>query len=101
MRRSPETSWFACPALLLALALIVPGAGAVATAWSQTGKPKPGAAKKQEPPAPQVRYGTEGLPRPVIELREAMLGAIESGEIEELRHAYDLNEHKPDLGAAP
>jgi hypothetical protein len=32
-------------------------------------------------------------------MREALLAAIESGDIEELRSAYDLNEPKPDLGA--
>ena len=32
---------------------------------------------------------------------EAMLAAIEAGDIEELRHAYDLNELKPDLGVPP
>jgi hypothetical protein len=31
-------------------------------------------------------------------MREAILSAVRSGRIEELRHAYDLNELKPDLG---
>ena len=83
---------------LLAVALAVLDAGPP-WAWSQTPKPKPGATK-QPPPAPQVRYGTERLPRPVLDMREAMLAAIEAGDIEELRQAYDLNEPKPDLGAA-
>ena len=34
-------------------------------------------------------------------MREALLAAIESGDIEDLRHAYDLNDLKPDLGAPP
>jgi hypothetical protein len=37
----------------------------------------------------------------VLDLREAILAAIEAGEIEELRHAYDMGEPKPDLGAPP
>jgi hypothetical protein len=54
---------------------------------------------KQKASPPKVRYGTEGLPRPVLELREALLAAVESGEIEDLRHALDLSEIKPDAGA--
>ena len=49
---------------------------------------------------PQVHYGTDGLPRPVEEMREAILSAVASGRIEELRHAWELNELKPDLGVA-
>jgi len=101
MRRSVETGWILPLILLAALAVPMQDIGPAAPAWSQTAKPKPGAAKKQQVPPPQVRYGTEGLPRPVLDMREAMLAAIESGDIEELRHAYDLNESKPDLGAPP
>ena len=32
-------------------------------------------------------------------MRETLLAAVQSGQIEELRHAYDLNDLKPDLGA--
>lgn len=81
--------------LLAALALAAAGA----PAWPQTAKP--GTAKKPTRAAPEVLYGTKGLPRPVLEMREAMLAAIEAGDIEELRSAYDLNEPKPDLGAPP
>ena len=51
-------------------------------------------------PAPDIRYGTEGLPAPVQDMREAILSAVKSGRIEELRHAWELNELKPDLGVA-
>jgi len=51
-------------------------------------------------PAPQVHYGTDGLPPPVEEMREAILSAVRSGRIEDLLHAWDLNELKPDLGVA-
>ncbi len=70
---------------------------------SQSIEPKPGSTKKQQSaavPAPQVRYGTEGLPSPVQDMREAILSAVRSGRIEELRHAWELNELKPDLGAS-
>ncbi|MBO0741413.1 MAG: hypothetical protein J2P51_08295 [Hyphomicrobiaceae bacterium] len=49
---------------------------------------------------PQVHYGTDGLPPPVEEMREVILSAVRSGRIEDLRHAWDLNELKPDLGVA-
>lgn len=52
----------------------------------------------KDPASPRILYGTDTLPRPVRELRDAMLEAIQSGHIEELRYAYDLNEEKPDLG---
>jgi len=34
-------------------------------------------------------------------MREAILSAVRAGHIEEVRHAWDLNELKPDLGAVP
>ena len=48
----------------------------------------------------EIHYGTEGLPEHVRELREALIEAIRSGRIEDLRYAYDLNDIKPDLGNA-
>jgi hypothetical protein len=68
---------------------------------SQASKPKAETpTKKAAPPAAKIQYGTGDLPGPVRELREAMLAAVQSGEIEELRHVYELNDLKPDLGAA-
>jgi hypothetical protein len=58
--------------------------------------------KKQQPapgPAPEIRCGSEPLPGPVADMREAILGGVASGHIEDLRHAWELNELKPDLGA--
>ena len=86
---------------LVALPLIVHCLGPAAPALGQAPKPKPDSKKQQQVLPPQIHYGTEGLPRPVLEMREAMLASIESGQIEELRHAWDLNELKPDLGASP
>jgi hypothetical protein len=48
-----------------------------------------------------VKYATADLPAPVQELREAILSAVSTGRIEDLRHAYELNELKPDLAAEP
>ena len=96
MRRKFRSGLLAAPILALALNLV--GTGAPAPAWPQTAKPKPGP-QKQAPP-PQVHYGIKDLPQPVLDMREALLAAIESGDIEDLRHAYDLGDLKPDLGAA-
>jgi hypothetical protein len=40
------------------------------------------------------------LPIQVQEMREAILAAVRSGQIEELRYAIELNEMRPELGAA-
>jgi hypothetical protein len=88
---------------LLVLLPLVHCLGWVSPGLSQPAKQKSGSAKsKQSPslPAPDIRYGTEGLPAPVQEMREAILSAVKSGQIEELRHAWELNELKPDLGVA-
>lgn len=77
--------------------------GLVSPGLAQPAKPKSDSAKKQQQvvgPAPAVRYGSEGLPAPVEDMREAILSAVKSGRIEELRHAWELNELKPDLGVA-
>jgi hypothetical protein len=47
-----------------------------------------------------VSYAIEALPAPVREMREAILAAVRTGRIEDLRHAWELNELKPDLGVA-
>jgi hypothetical protein len=57
--------------------------------------------KKQQPASPhaaELRCGGEPLPGPVRDMREAILTAVGSGRIEDLRHAWELNELKPDLG---
>jgi hypothetical protein len=85
-------------ALLVATAIL---ATAAPLAWPQQSPAKPDATVQQKlkAPPPRIRYGTDELPRPVQELREALLGAIEAGEIDELRHALDLSERKPEAGA--
>lgn len=99
MRRSLRTALIV-PLFLLVLPLLVHRLGPIVPALSQAPKPKAGDAKKQAPlPPPRIHYGTEGLPGPVREVREALLAAIQSGQIEELRHVYEINDLKPDLGA--
>jgi hypothetical protein len=85
-------------ALVLASCLL----GLSPPSWSQqTPKADTATPQKQKAPPPKVRYDTDELPPAVIELREAMLAAIETGRIEELRHALDLSNIKPDTGAPP
>jgi hypothetical protein len=59
------------------------------------------AQKKGQPLLPaQIRYSTDGLPRTVLDLREVLQGAVESGQIEELVQTYAEAHVKPDIGAA-
>jgi hypothetical protein len=48
-----------------------------------------------------VRYGTQGLPAPVVDMREAILAAVHAGKIEDLRTAVELNEMKPIVSDKP
>jgi hypothetical protein len=86
---------------LLAQYCIVQCFGLASPALSQAQAAKSASPKKQQRPSaaiPKVLYGIDGLPRPVQDMREAILSAARSGRIEELRHAWELNELKPDLG---
>jgi hypothetical protein len=80
--------------LLMAFAL-VHCVGSIGAATAQRE-----ATPSQTPGAPRVHYGTAELPGPVQEMREAILEAVKSGRIEDLREAYELNELKPELAAA-
>lgn len=61
--------------------------------------------RKKQPPASSAK--SEGsrppsgkpLPPAVAEMRDAILAAVRTGDIEELRYAIELNELKPELGA--
>jgi len=71
---------------------------------AQTGKGNSAGEKKpsaNRAAVPEIGYGSDRLPLPVREMREAILEAVNSGNIEDLRHAYELNELRPDLGVAP
>ena len=103
MTQGKPKVWCVVGLFLLVQFPLVHWLGWVAPGLSQPAKPKSGSAKKQQPaavPVPDVRYGSEGLPAPVEDMREAISSAVRSGRIEELRHAWELNELKPDLGVA-
>jgi hypothetical protein len=55
---------------------------------------------KQTPQPPlEIHYGTDRLPEPVREIREAILAAVQSGDIQELRQVYEMSDIRPDLGS--
>ena len=100
MRRSVRTGLLVVALFLLALPLLVHR-----TAPHILAQPSPGkqdkSSTKSKPAAPQIHYGIEKLPEPVRDMRDVLLAAVQSGEIEELRQAYEMNDIKPDLGAPP
>jgi hypothetical protein len=97
MPLSGRTALVVVALFLLVLPPLVHSLDTIAPALSQTTRQKTAPAK-QKPP--QIHYGIEELPGPVREMRETLLSAVQSGQIEELRHVYELNDLKPDLGAA-
>jgi hypothetical protein len=73
-------------------------------AWSQTANAPAETAQRappREPVAPNIAYGSDRLPAAVEDMRETILSAVRAGDIDALRHAYELNELKPDLGSGP
>lgn len=101
MRRNVRTPLNVVGLFLLAQFAVVQCFGPASPARAQRSSEKSSSAKKRQPAAPDVRYGTNRLPGPVQDMREAILSAVRSGQIEELRYAWDLNELKPDLGVVP
>ena len=94
----PDTRFAAMPAAVFLLALLglVHVCAPAGEVWAQRAERKPPAGAAQSPKAgSEIRYGTEGLPAPVLEMREAILAAVRSGQIEDLRTAVELNEIKP------
>jgi hypothetical protein len=91
-----------CGALVISGCLLAFGLPAMAQASKGDAKGDAAATqKKGQPLLPaQIRYSTEGLPRSVQDLREALQSAVESGQIEELVQAYAESHIKPDIGAA-
>jgi hypothetical protein len=103
MKQSGRTASRVVWLFLLALFPLVQCFGPAFPAWSQTASGKTAGPKKQQPKGaqpPVVSYAIEALPAPVREMREAILAAVRTGRIEDLRHAWELNELKPDLGVA-
>ena len=48
-------------------------------------------------PLPEIHYGTADLPKPVMRLREQILEAARSGDLERLRPVLESNEMPPTL----
>jgi hypothetical protein len=104
MRKSARTAYSVLGLFVLALPSLVYCLGGAMPALAQTAKAKPDGTKKQQGRSAgdlDITYGTAKLPAPVAEMREAILAAVRSGNIEELRHAFELNELKPELGPEP
>jgi hypothetical protein len=104
MRKSVRTGCSLLGSFVLALLTVVHCPDGSIPALAQAAKGKSDGTKKQQarPAADlEVSYGAAKLPGPVAEMREAILAAVRSGRIEELRHAYELNELKPELGPEP
>lgn len=81
-------------AVLVVAALgLVHGAVPIA-AQAQSSKRKGGS----EPA--RSKADSAALPHQVLEMREAILSAVRSGNIDDLRFAIELNEMKPDFGGA-
>jgi hypothetical protein len=102
MRKTVRTACSVVGLFLLAPLLLVHCLAWQAPAFAQAAKAKPDSPKKQQgaPAAKrEISYGTAQLPAAVVDMREAILAAVRSGQIEDLRHAYELNELKPELGA--
>ncbi|MFN4167605.1 MAG: hypothetical protein ACK4HD_04820 [Pannonibacter phragmitetus] len=51
-------------------------------------------------PVPEVHYGPEGLPAPVARMRDQLLEAARSGDIERMRMVLEGNEMMPTLSLA-
>ena len=65
---------------LLVLLGLVHACSGTDAAWAQTAKQK-SAGTAAPKPAPVIRYGTDDLPEPVREMREAILPAVRSGKM--------------------
>lgn len=104
MRKTARTAYSVLGLFVLALPPLVHCPSGVGLAFAQAAKGKSDSSRKQQarPAADlEISYGTAKLPAPVAEMREAILAAVRSGNIEELRHAFELNELKPELGPEP
>jgi hypothetical protein len=92
-----------CGAALVAAGSVdVHAPSAHAQSGPQAAKPQTTASgEKSEPKTAKrrVQYGTDRLPAPVVDMREAIQAAIRAGDITALRPAIQMNELKPDFGA--
>lgn len=93
----PDLRFAAMPAVVFLLALLglVHVCAPASEALAERAARKSKAATQSAAEAGAVAYGTQGLPAPVLEMREAILSAVRSGRIEDLRIAVEMNELKP------
>src|SRR5262249_53229231 len=101
MRHHPGAASRIVGLFLVVQVLLVHCLGTGVAARAQAIHPLPGGAGCAEPKGGvgmKIAYGSDHLPAAVEDMREAILSAVRSGRIEELRHAYERNELKPDLG---
>ena len=104
MRKTARTAYTVLGLFVLTLPPLVYWLNGGVPALAQASKGKSDSSRKQQArPAGDlaVNYGVAKLPAPVAEMREAIMAAVRSGNIEELRHAFELNELKPELGPEP
>jgi hypothetical protein len=98
MRFIVEGRWVGLPVLVLAVVSIVyaaPAASLERRAANDAPAKSAPARKLHKPGEP-----TGPLPVPVEEMRQAILAAAHSGNIEDLREPLDWNEMKPEVAAA-
>jgi hypothetical protein len=102
MRFIVEGRWVGLPVLVLAVVNIVyaaPSASLEGRAANDAPKPA-GAASKFAKQLHKPGEDIGPLPGPVEEMRQAILAAAHSGDIEDLREPLDWNEMKPEVAAA-
>lgn len=52
-------------------------------------------------PLPEIHYGVEGLPEPVRKMRQAIIDAARTGDIEKLRPVFAMSKTPPELSKEP
>jgi hypothetical protein len=109
MSQPPRTAYFAIRRTLLFVLALSPLVQCTGRALAAGERKRRGS---NEPSAPQAaarspsREAVIGrdprqLPPAVADMRSAILAAVESGDMADLRVAIELNEMKPDFGAPP
>ncbi|MEH0071660.1 hypothetical protein V6L77_17275 [Pannonibacter sp. Pt2-lr] len=73
-----------------------PAEGADAPEQGQSSEASP----QNQLPVPEVHYGSEGLPAPVARMRDQLLDAARSGDVERMRMVLEGNEMMPTLSLA-
>lgn len=86
-------------ALLVTVSAIVHVKCTLRGAAAQSRKPNSQAQKRRPEPDIILGRGAQGLPPAVAEMRAAIIAAVETGDIAELKAPIELNELKPEFGA--